>query len=87
MRAPPRNTGKVRPLWHGIENAAWGKEIKVHLEGCPTSCKYNTWKRQGINIKECFALASAVKGVQWPDGYAMLVSPNIGETAAMAAAA
>ena len=62
MRAPPWNTGKVRPLWHDIENAAWGKEIKVHLEGCPTSCNYNTWKRQGINIKGVLCTRLGSKG-------------------------
>ena len=53
-----------------------------------TALKHTYQQLPLVYYKECFALASAVKGlsytgyfpVHWPDGYAKLMSPNKGET-------
>ena len=52
-----------------------------------TALKHTYQQLPLVYSKECFALASAVKGlsytgyfpVHWPDGYAKLMSPNKGE--------
>ena len=70
-------------FWSHLHTNAVG-ELFCGSQPTATTCLRWIWR-----IKECFALASALKDLwyagfppaHWPDGYAMLISLNKGETA------
>ena len=77
--------------WHKDQGNS-GSAFPVHVVGevpCSSQPTAPTCVVWSWHLQECFALASAVKGLWYrgifpvhePDGYAMLMSPNEGKTA------